>query len=334
MAARRPIGCECGRQLGEFEGTLLRLGPALPYWGEIEQPQMLLALQMAQREGWRHAVRCCFPPSLHAYVEQSERGAFMDLMPWPPGSRILEVGSGLGAISAGLAREYCVFALEGVEERARFVDLRAHQDGLSHLLSVRAALPRSSLAPKQFDGIVLNGVLEWVGVWQPEIPPRRAQLDFLISMRRLLRSGGAIYLAIENRFGWPELRGSIDHSGLRYTSLMPRFLARWIVAGNSFLYRSRQNVGYRTYTYSYYGYQRLFRAAGLRCRETWLCPSGYNNPQEILPLQQDVIRYALRRHNLHRGAPWRQWLKRQLGREWLWRLFGADFLFLLESADA
>ena len=292
---------------------------------------------VAEERGWRPAVGQSLPGSLTQYVESNGRGGFKDILPWHPGSRILDVGSGWGAISAELAREYTVISLEGVEERARFIALRARQDRLANLYSVRAVLPFLRLGAEQFDGIVLNGVLEWVGVWQPSINPRTAQVEFLREMRRLLRPGGSVYLAIENRFGWPELRGAIDHSGLPYTSLLPRFLARWVVAGHS-LYRSQANSGYRTYTYTLQGYRKLFRAAGLRSREIWICPSGYNQPHEILPLQQSAIRYFVNRHELSRAGHWRHWVKHRvkqmLGQEWLWRTFGSDCLFILEPADA
>src|SRR5487761_87795 len=167
-ARRQPMCCKCGNPLGEWEGELLRLPPALPYWGEISSSRMQQLLRMTEKCGWQAAVRHCLPPSLRAYVEDNERAGFMDVLDWAPGSRLLEVGSGLGGISAALAREHHVVALEGVEERARFLALRARQQGLTSLQVVMAALPQARLAPAQFDGIILNGVLEWVGVWNQQ----------------------------------------------------------------------------------------------------------------------------------------------------------------------
>jgi hypothetical protein len=182
----------------------------------------------------------------------------------------------------------------------------------------------------QFDLIVANGVLEWVALQDLSASPSAVQLVFMHRLRELLAPGGRIYLGIENRYGWAELRGALDHSGLPYTSLMPRFLARWACA-RSGSYRSHFNVGYRTYTYSHRGYTRLFEQVGLSIENTWVATGGYNQPSKLVPLDAAAIRFATRTRPRPAGAG--AWMRQQahawMARKWIWRWIGSDFAFLL-----
>ena len=320
----------CGHELGYRREGVHILGRPIPYWGEVPQATMQHLLGEMQAGNWREAVKRLVPAPLHEYILSPYRAAFEDVIDFPPGARVLEVGAGLGGIATELARKYRVVALEGVWERTRFMALRAAQDGLNHFLAINGNINSIPFAPEQFDVIVVNGVLEWAAMADLQGNPTDVQILFLQRLRRLLKPGGMIYLAIENRIGWNELRGTADHSGLPYTSLMPRFLARWVCA-RSRRYRSVFNVGYRTYTYSFFGYRRLFRRAGLEIRQTFISPYGYNLPVKMIPLQQAAIRFASRmeRPTVALRSRLRHVLVRMLGQEWFWRLTGGDFAFVL-----
>ncbi len=319
--------CRCGRRLGTRQEGVNLVGEPMPYWGELEQEPMRQLLERAEQAGWRRAVEELAPARLCGYVGDPVRAAFQDVVPLRPGARILDVGAGWGGIAAPLAVRNQVLALEGVPERARFIGLRKRQDGLERLEVLQANLHAIVLAPRQFDLIVVNGFLEWVALLDHAAPPRAVQLAFLYRLRELLAPGGRIYIGIENRFGWPMLRGGLDHSGLPYTSLMPRWLARrW--CAHSARYRAQFNVGYRTYTYSHRGYRRLFGEVGLNIAQTWISVGGYNRPDKLVPLLEGAIA-------LGQGATtggWRQQWKQQLKRRRaMWRWLGSDFVFLLEA---
>lgn len=324
------IVCVCGRRLGSNQGGVLCLGEAVPYWGEIPEMEMQALLADAGQRGWRTAAREHLSRGLYQYVCGEERAAFDDLLPLAAGARVLDIGAGWGSIAAPLARRYAVVAVEGVEERARFLELRRQQDGLTHLRVVRGELQNVPLALGQFDAIIANGVLEWAALLDAPVSPEQVQWRFLDRLRELLAPGGCIYLAIENRFGWPVLRGSADHSGLPYTSLLPRPLARWVCA-HSHAYRSQFNVGYRTYTYSYGGYRKLFRRAGLEVEQSWVCTQGYNHPEKMVPLDRAAIRFSTCRRPQGRL---RRLARRLEAQPWVWRSVGSDFAFLLRAGEA
>ncbi|HUX67644.1 MAG TPA: class I SAM-dependent methyltransferase [Terriglobales bacterium] len=319
--------CTCGREWGRREAGVARVGAAMPYWGEIPQAEMQRVLARARAADWRTAVRELVPEGLAEYVGDPQRAAFHELLPLPAEARILDVGAGWGGIAAALARHYEVVALEGVAERAQWIALRGEQEGLERLRVVQGDVHQTPLALGQFDAIIANGILEWVALMDHSAAPTAVQLSFLQRLRDLLAPGGMIYLAIENRFGWAEFGGALDHSGLRYTSLLPRMVARWVCA-RSRRYRAHFNVGYRTYTYSFGGYQDLFRQVGLELRGCWISPLGYNRPEKLVPLHTGAIRFSQRRGGrtrLRRVARW------ALGREGVWRRIGSDYVFLLQA---
>jgi hypothetical protein len=118
-------------------------------------------------------------------------------------------------------------------------------------------------------------------------PPREVQLSFLREVKRVLSDKGCLYIGIENRFSLGYMLGVPDHSGLRYTSLIPRSMANFLVkrygrsGGMSRDTSNRENEkewrGYRTYTYSIKGYNSLFREAGFKFKSYWAFPS-YDEP--------------------------------------------------------
>lgn len=334
LPEEQAILCACGASLGHWRDGLAELGPPVPYWGEVPAQRMATLIAEARQSAWRAAAARWLPAELHHYVTHPDRAAFADLLPLPTEARILEIGAGLGGISAKLAQQFCVVALEGVAERAAFLALRGRQDGLDKLLVVRGDLHRLCFSAGQFDAVILNGILEWVPVGDLTAPPREVQLRFLRQVKELLAPGGIIYLAIENRFGLPQWRGAVDHSGLRFTSLLPRPLARAICRRRRGRYRAQGNQDYRTYTYSTFGYRRLFRQAGLQQREAYLCPRGYNLPVDIIPLRAEALAFRARHQHWHAGRPLRAWWHRRLGATWFWSAVGGDLAFVLDSPAA
>lgn len=124
---------------------------------------------------------------------------------WQPlgGSSLLEIGAGAGVITRSLAR---ALAPEGAATAVDVVDERVVCDGYRFLLVRDTTLPFEDAA---FDVIISNHVIEHVG-------DRDAQLAHLREIRRVIKPGGLVYLAVPNRWAFIE-----PHYRLSFLSWLP-----------------------------------------------------------------------------------------------------------------
>ena len=133
----------------------------------------------------------------------------------PKDAVVLEIGAGCGAITRYLG-EHCgwVDALEPVLSRARAARARVRDlDNVEVFVGSLGDLP----ADQDYDVVVVVGVLEYVGEGSADLGPQQA---FLGQIEGVLRPGGSLLLAIENRLGVKYLAGAgEDHTGRVYDSL-------------------------------------------------------------------------------------------------------------------
>lgn len=268
----------------------------VPYWGEIRRDSMRRLNATAHEHGWQRALeRDLAPehPGLVPYVQHPARADWRVLLPLRRHSTVsLDIGAGWGAISFGLAPHvFRHYAVERIAERVEFIAIRKLQDGVDNLVPVRADLHSIPIAPHSLDLISVNGVLEWAGLVDPQPSaardPRTLQEAFLDGLRLLLRPGGWLYVGIENRFGRLFWQGAADHQGLRYTSLMPRTMARAYTrlraAHSPRTYVTEHD--YRTWTYSLRGYTQLFERCGFENLRSYAVVPGYNAPMQLIPIE-------------------------------------------------
>ena len=203
-------------------------------------------------------------------------------------STVLDIGSGYGAITHSLSRFAGeVFSVEAIPERINFTQERLRQEGIENVHLVQASATALPLEENSFDLVVVNGVLEWVGEWDLTVDPRTVQTNFLKKIYRLLKNDGLLLVGIENRFGLSYFLGNRDHSGLPYTSLVPRAVASFMLRRNSLRhYRTETNTRkqYRTYTYTEAGYRSLLTEAGFAHASAYWADPGYNQPYDLVPL--------------------------------------------------
>ena len=201
---------------------------------------------------------------------------------------VLDLGCGWGTSSIFLAKHVgCVVAADLTLPRLEFLAKRCVEEKIPNVIPLctgdhQERLPFQS---HSIDKVILNGLLEWI----PESrlgDPRSLQLRFLQEIERILSVNGQLYIGIENRFGIGYLAGHAeDHTGLHFGSLLPRKVANIY----SKLVRGKP---YRTYTYSYRGYKRMLREAGMESTRVYGCVPNYRFPSRIADCEGDWLSYV------------------------------------------
>jgi SAM-dependent methyltransferase len=315
------------------------------YWGEVTQEDALSILEEATQLGWREAATRRFnsDPDLLSTIIDNQRVSWFPLLGLSADSVALDTGSGYGAITHALSSLVGqVYSLEAIPERVEFTRLRLLQERIQNVQQIQGTALDPPFCDESFDLIVVNGVLEWVGDWDQNGDAREVQLAFLRKLARLLKRDGVLVIGIENRFSYSAFRGAIDHSGLSYTSLMPRKVASLYMRHvNRSQYRTTLPTKreYRTLTYSELGYRKLLKEAGISQHSfSWSDP-GYNKPLWLTPLRE----FFVRDHLLSQLAEpskvwkygWRHWAKCRLAHAGVLRFVVPDFfIFAGTSADA
>lgn len=323
------------------------------YWGEISQERMEEINRRAEQTGWFQALSGCVESisnrDLTYYLFDRVRIAGLVHYYNPERKEAaLDLGSGWGPIAFGLSEFYdTVYSMDGVYERMRYQAIRARQDRVSNIRILKGNLLRLPLSDDSMDTIVVNGVLEWVGLSDRMADPQQLQNQFLSEVYRVLKPGGRLYIGIENRFGAQYLLGGRDHSGLRFTSLMPRWMANGVMklfgqqvseGGEDFSF-SDMGASYRTLTHSIPGYRKLLRQAGFaRPRIHWT-RADYNYPWVSGTLDGNSLKLYLEYFASQASGP-DQTLDRWIARlpksilGFLVQLFSTDLLIVASKEES
>jgi len=288
------------------------------YWGEVGRNRALELIEAARQGSWVEAVRTRFPEKDNMIfgLLDPQRASWAPMLGLDEKSTALDIGSGYGCISQSLSRFVGeVYSVEAVTERIDFTRERLRQEQVHNVQLVQASATALPLMDNSFDLVVVNGVLEWVGEWDLTVDPRTVQINFLKKIFRLLKNDGVLLIGIENRVGWGLLLGGNDHSGMPYTSLVPRGVASFMLKQNSephFRTKLNPHKQYRTYTYSERGYRKLLAETGFAATSSYWAEPGYNQPYRLVPLAMPAW---VEQHSVdlldHPGAaPRRSWRRR------------------------
>src|SRR5687768_4395026 len=276
--AEELICARCDQRFPRRDGIIdFRLARRDYYFNPVPRAEMADLIREAPTVSWDASVRrfLRFVRTVPGWVDNvstNGRYAWKLFLDLPPRGRFLDFGCGLGSLTQNFAPHVGeVVALDLTWERLQFAQQRFARFNSNDRITVVAGGdgPRLPFPDSYFDGIALSGVLEWIGddfdvyslsgsrvtkavkmlaTFFGQRNPRRTQLRFLRELRRVLKPAGQLFVAIENRWGYEYFTGRPDHhSGLRYGSLLPRFLA------NAYSIASSRRHPYRTYTYSYWG---------------------------------------------------------------------------------
>jgi len=272
------------------------------YWGKAPKEDLEQAIAVIEEQGW-DAFKKRFKDRFDATFEEN-RADWRFPIPLTKHSVVLDAGAGMGRISIPLARVAGkVVSVDQSFLRMKFLKKRAELEELGNIETYVGDLLDLPFPKESFDLIVMNGLLEWIGATDRCSDPREAQIASLKICKDLLKPGGYLYIGIENRVALTYLY-ALDHSGLRFTSYLPRVLT------DAYM-RLRKGKRYDTYTYTKKGYEKLLDDAGLTKVDFYLVYPGYNCPRITIPYQRlDLLNYVIRA--LLPENTWRRRVARQL----------------------
>lgn len=143
------------------------------------------------------------------YHLSHERGGIVDWYNFSKGSRVLEFGSGCGAITETLVKkDISVTSLELSPKRAT---INAQRNNNAGNLSIVVGNLEAYEPKEKFDYVVCVGVLEYAGTF---INSKDPYISFLKKLHSFLNEGGILLLAIENQLGFKYFAGAReDHTG-------------------------------------------------------------------------------------------------------------------------
>lgn len=149
------------------------------------------------------------------YHLSPERENLLSWYDFTPGSDLLEIGAGCGALTGMFCKKLKnVVAVELTEKRSSII-LERHKD--KNNLTIYAGNFNDIKLVEKFDYITLIGVLEYAGMFTHTNNPA---VDFLKSIKKYIKDNGTIIVAIENKFGlkyWSGVRE--DHTGRFFDSI-------------------------------------------------------------------------------------------------------------------
>ena len=279
----------CEREIPFVDGFLDFVGQPTPYWGEIPEERIQMALTTARSRGIDEALAeiATEYPELGIYILSWARADW--IFHWLSSSRSLDLcvdlGSGWGTLTLALSAYFRdVISVDIVPQRLSIQSLRLEHESIKNVSLIRASALETPVRTHTADLVVANGLLEWMALAKPDANVAKTQLEFLRACKAMLKPDGSLVIGIENRIGLNSLVGFPDHSGYPFTSLLPRFVAAGLVRLGDLLLRpplttKRSALArgrYLTWTYTIPGYVKLLRRAGFRYVEVYWCYPSYN----------------------------------------------------------
>ena len=247
--------------------------------------------RLTREKGWQAGLRTVYSDSaaLVSYVTDGARASFIDLLPLTRDCDVLEIGPGLGQLTAFLARRVrSVCALEVVAGQAEFAAERCRQEGVQNVhFAVGGDDCRLPYEDQSFGLVVVNLVFEWCASRCPDEPITRVQRRLLDEIARVLAPGGSLYLATKNRFALTYLIGKPDEHcyGLRFGNALPRWLA-------GLLLRRRGHSRPFGLLYSHNKLKALLRDVGFERIDSYWAAPEVRYPTHYVPTDAVSVREA------------------------------------------
>lgn len=145
------------------------------------------------------------------------RGNIVDWLPIGPEDKVLEIGSGCGAITDCLSRKAGSVTCVDLSAKRSHINAYRNQDRDNIEIYVGNFSEIEPELPEDYDFACMIGVFEY---GQSYIHTETPYEDFLNIMRKHVKNNGRIVIAIENKFGLKYWAGcKEDHSGSYFDGL-------------------------------------------------------------------------------------------------------------------
>lgn len=183
--------------------------------GEIEDELLEIAQGCRGEELEREIARRGSWPVLYHFSHVREN--IVEWLPMDGTEHVLEIGAGPGAITGVLARKAAQVTCIDLSRRRSLINAYRHQDCGNLRLLVGNFQDIERNLEEKFDLITLIGVFEYA---QFSIQSETPFSDYLACIRRHLKPGGRLVIAIENRLGLKYWAGATeDHTGVYFEGL-------------------------------------------------------------------------------------------------------------------
>lgn len=267
------------------------------YWCNVSREKMRELINDAEQSNdWLSATNHHIPRYAAAVVPLYRADAQF-VFPINSESRVLDAGSMWGGLTVPIAQyAKTVYAVDQTWETLRFLQVRAKQMGLNNIIPVESSIHQLPFPDNFFDFVVLNGVLEWLGMEQDVVlekhwdqkrsdshvykaSPEDMQLAALKELYRVVKPGGGIYIAIENRSGLQYFLGHPDdHMNVRFVTFLPRSWANFIT-------KLKRNTDYRTYIYTPNKLKELVNRSGFQSKTIYSAYPHYGKMSRLVPFE-------------------------------------------------
>ncbi len=184
--------------------------------GKIED-ELLKIVEEHSKEEYRGIIekRASWPIFYHL---SEFRHNIVEWLPIGPNDKVLEVGSGCGAITGALAAKAGEVTCIELSKKRSLINANRNKNCENVTIHVGNFRDLEKVLPCDYDYVMLIGVFEYAFGYMGTHSPYE---DFARILKKHLKAGGRLVIALENKFGMKYYAGCReDHSGRFFDSIM------------------------------------------------------------------------------------------------------------------